>query len=126
MRFARTVFLIAGIYGFLVLTPVYFMENIIGRRTPPAITHPEFFYGFLGVGLAWQLLFLILSVDPARYRAMILPSIAEKVSYGTTLLILYLRHRLALSSLVIGSGDWIFAFLFLAAYFKTRANPASA
>ena len=61
MRFAKIVFLIAGIYGFLDLTPlynIYTMENAIGQRTPPAITHPEYFYGFLGVSLAWQFLFL--------------------------------------------------------------------
>jgi hypothetical protein len=43
MRFAKIVFLIAGIYGLLVLTPLYFLEGTIGRQTPPAITHPDFF-----------------------------------------------------------------------------------
>jgi len=126
MRFAKVVFFIAGIYGLLVLTPIYFLENKIGRDTPPAITHPEYFYGFLGVGLAWQVLFLVLSSDPVRYRAMIFPSILEKVSYGVTLIVLYLQRRLAISALAIGSVDWIFAFLFLAAYFKTKSNSASA
>jgi hypothetical protein len=120
VRFAKTVFLIAGIYGLLVLAPIYFMENKIGRDTPPAITHPEYFYGFLGVGLAWQVLFLVLSSDPVRYRPMIVPSILEKVSWGIALLVLLSQHRLPLSSFAIGSVDWIFAFLFLAAYFKTK------
>jgi hypothetical protein len=77
MRFTKIVFLVAGIYGVLILTPIYFMEARIGRDTPPAITHPEYFYGFLGAGLAWQILFLVLSRDPLRYRAMILPSIVD-------------------------------------------------
>jgi|SRR5882762_2956153 len=122
MRFARIVFLIAGIYGFLVLTPIYFLENIIGQRTPPAITHPEYFYGFLGAGLAWQFLFLVLSTDPLRFRAMILPSIVEKISYGIALATLYLKHRLALSALGLGSVDWIFAVLFIAAFIKTKPD----
>ena len=126
MKFAKTVFFVAGIYGLLILTPIYFMENKIGRDTPPAITHPEYFYGFVGVGLAWQVLFLLLSTDPVRYRAMILPSILEKISYGIALAVLYSQHRLPLSVLAIGSGDWIFAFLFLAAYFTTRSDRASA
>ncbi len=96
------------------------MEGKIGRDTPPPITHPEYFYGFLGAGLAWQVLFLVLSADPVRYRAMILPSILEKVSYGVALIVLYSQHRLPLPVLAIGSVDWIFAFLFLAAYFKTK------
>jgi hypothetical protein len=125
MRFARIVFLVAGIYGLLILAPIYFMENTIGRQTPPAITHPEYFYGFLGAGLAWQVLFLVLSRDPVRYRAMILPSALEKVSWGIALITLYSQHRLPLSALVIGSVDWIFAFLFLAAYFATRSGRAA-
>ena len=50
MKFAKIIFLVAGIYGVLVLAPIYFMESTIGRQTPPAITHPEYFYGFLGAG----------------------------------------------------------------------------
>ena len=44
MKFAKIVFLIAGIYGFLILTPMYFMENKIVRDIPPVITHSENFY----------------------------------------------------------------------------------
>jgi hypothetical protein len=124
MRFARVVFLIAGIYGVLTLTPIYFMEGRIGRETPPAITHPEYFYGFLGAGLSWQILFLVLSRDPQRYRSMILPSVLEKVSYGITLVILFAQHRLPLSAFAIGSVDWIFAALFIAAYVVTRLDHA--
>src|SRR6202050_1676074 len=113
MRFAKIVFLLAGLYGLLILTPIYFMEGKIGRETPPAITHPEYFYGFLGAGLAWQVLFLVLSTDPVRYRAMIPPSILEKVAWGIALVVLRWQGRLALSSFAIGSGGWIFAFVFL-------------
>ena len=126
MRFARAVFLVAGIYGLLVLAPMYFMETKIGRDTPPAITHPEFFYGFLGVGLAWQVLFLVLSRDPARYRAMIIPSILEKISFGIALIVLLSQGRISASTLAVGSVDWIWAFLFLAAYFTTKPGRSAA
>jgi hypothetical protein len=122
MKFAKAVFRIAGIYGFLVLTPLYFMEGAIGRQTPPPITHPEYFYGFLGAGLVWQLVFLVISTDPVRYRPMIAPSILEKLSYGIALVVLYAQHRLPISVLAVGSGDWIFAFFFLAAYFRTQGD----
>jgi hypothetical protein len=122
MRFAKIVFLIAGIYGILVLSPIYFMEGTIGRQTPPTITHPEYFYGFVGVGLAWQFLFLVLSTDPVRYRPMILPSILEKLSYGIALIVLHAQGRLPASAFAIGSVDWIWALLFLAAYFKTKPS----
>jgi len=59
VTFARRVFAAAGIYGVLVLAPQYFMEGRIGRDFPPPITHPEHFYRFIGVALAWQVLFLV-------------------------------------------------------------------
>ena len=125
MKFAKIVFRVAGIYGLLVLAPLYFMEAKIGQDTPPTITHPEYFYGFIGVGLAWQFLFLVLSSDPAKYRTMILPSILEKVGYAVAVLVLYSQHRLAASALAVGSIDWIFAFLFLVSYFKLKSiRPA--
>ena len=102
------------------------MEGRIGRESPPAITHPEYFYGFLGLGLSWQILFLVLSRDPLPYRAMILPSVLEKVSYGTALVILFAQHRLLLSVLTISSVDWIFAALFIAAYVATRPGHSVA
>jgi len=126
VRFAKIVFLIAGIYGVAVLTPLYFLEGVINTRTPPAIPHPEYFYGFVGVGLAWQVLFLILCTDPLRYRPMIIPSIMEKVSYGSALLVLYSQHRISAEVLGVGSIDWLFAVLFAAAYLQLGRSQVAA
>lgn len=124
MRFAKGVFLVAGIYGLLVMTPLYFLESRIGRDTPPPITHPEYFYGFVGVTLAWQFLFLIVASDPARYRLMIIPSILAKVSFGSALLVLFSQRRIPASVLGIGSLDWVFAILFAAAFSATQRGAA--
>src|SRR6478609_3711137 len=59
MQFAKRVFLIAGIWGVLIMVPQYFNEGWIGQHLPPAITHPEYYYGFTGGTLAWQLAFLV-------------------------------------------------------------------
>jgi hypothetical protein len=124
MQFAKRVYRVAGVYGVVVIVPMYFLEAKIAHDTPPAITHPEYYYGFVGVTLAWQLLFLVLAADPPRYRPMMIPSIAEKVSFGVALLILFHQGRLPLSVLGLGSVDWIFALLFTAAYFTTlRDRP---
>ena len=56
MIFAKRVFFIAAVLGVIVLAPQYFMEAKVGRDFPPPITHPEHFYGFIGVALAWQML----------------------------------------------------------------------
>jgi hypothetical protein len=125
MRFAKVVFLIAGIYGLIVLVPQYFLEEKSGRDFPPAITHPEYYYGFIGVALAWQVLFLILSRDPVRYRAMMIPSILEKAGFGIAVIVLFLQHRV--SPVMLGAAiiDLILGLLFALAYFKTaRADEA--
>src|SRR5918998_1509236 len=95
MRFAKLIFMIAGIYGLVALLPQYFLEEKNGRDFPPAITHPEYYYGFIGVALAWQAFFLILSRDPVRYRAMMIPSILEKAGFGIAVVVLFLQHRVS-------------------------------
>jgi hypothetical protein len=122
MKFARYVFLIAGIYGILVLAPQYFMEARTGIDFPPAITHPEHYYGFIGVALAWQVLFLILSKDPVRYRLMMIPSVLEKFSFGIAIIALYLQHRVSPFLLGFAIIDLIFGALFILAYAKTAAR----
>ena len=54
MKLAKIVFWSAGIWGILVLTPLYFIFDLIGRQDPPPITHPGFYYGFVGTALAWR------------------------------------------------------------------------
>lgn len=109
---AWRVLTVAGIYGILVLAPQYFMETRIGQDFPPPITHPEHFYGFIGVALAWQVVFLVMSRDPLRYRLMFIPAILEKLSFGVPGIVLYLQGRL--SPVILGAGcvDLIFAALF--------------
>jgi hypothetical protein len=116
---AKRVFLIAGIYGLLILPPHYFLEAKIGRDTPPAITHPEFFYGFVGVAIAWQVAFLIIARDPVRYRLMMIPGILEKLGFGVAALVLYGQGRLAAPMLAAGLGDLVFAVLFAVAFAQT-------
>ena len=53
MRFAKYTFLVAGVYGLIVMLPQFFLETKIGQDQPPAITHPEFFYGFICVTVAF-------------------------------------------------------------------------
>jgi hypothetical protein len=119
MKFARRVFLIAGVYGLIVLAPQYFLEAKNGRDFPPAITHPEYYYGFVGVALVFQLVFLIIARDPARYRAMMVPSILEKASFGVAAVVLYLLGRTHAFTLGFGLVDLLLGALFVVAYAKT-------
>src|SRR5258708_10356590 len=122
MKFAKIVFWVAGIWGFLVLTPLYFMFDLIGRNDPPPITHPGFFYGFVGVALAWQVAFIIIATDPARSRPLMIPSILEKISWSTAVIVLVLQERMHKSDLVFAGTDLLLGLLFVIAFFKTRAR----
>jgi hypothetical protein len=122
MKFAKVLFWIAGIWGVLLLTPLYFIFDLIGQKDPPSITHPAFYYGFVGAGMAWQFAFFVIAWDPARFRPMIIPSILEKFSYGGALTTLYLQHRLHPQDLAFGGIDLVFGLLFLIAFFKTPAD----
>ena len=125
MKFAKTVFLIAGIYGLIVLVPQFFLERKIGVDTPPPITHPEFFYGFICVAIAWQVLFLILSRDPIRYRPMMIPAMLEKIGFPVAVLLLYLQGRVSPTVLIPAGLDLVLLVLFIAAYQKTPARDWS-
>jgi hypothetical protein len=124
MRFAKIVFWVAGIWGFLVLTPLYFMFDLIGRQDPPPITHPGFFYGFVGAGLAWQVAFLFIAADPVRFRPLMILSILEKISYGAAIIVLVLQGRMHKSDLVFACADLLLGLLFVIAYLKTRTGSA--
>src|SRR5687768_3700228 len=105
--FARRVFAFAGIYGLIVLLPQYFLEGRVGRDSPPPIAHPEYFYGMIGVALAWQVAFLIISRDPPRYRPLMLAAVLEKLSFGMAAIVLYLQSRIAIPVLAFASIDLI-------------------
>jgi hypothetical protein len=122
MKFAKIVFWIAGIWGVLVLTPLYFMFDVIGRQDPPPITHPAFYYGFVGVGLAWQIAFLIIATNPVRFRPLMIACMVEKFSYGAALTVLYLQGRLHASDLTFGAVDLLLGVLFVAAFFATKGK----
>jgi hypothetical protein len=124
MRFAKIVFLVAGIWGVLVIAPLYFMFDVIGEKDPPAITHPGFFYGFVGVGLAWQVAFLFISRDPVRFRPLMIPSMIEKFSFGIAVIVLVLQSRMHSSDLVFAATDLLLGILFVVAYLRTPARSA--
>jgi vacuolar-type H+-ATPase subunit I/STV1 len=118
MQFAKTVFWVAGIWGILVLTPLYFIFDLIGRKDPPPITHPGFYYGFTGTALAWQVAFMIIATNPARFRPLMIAGILNKFSYAAALTVLYLQQRLRASDLTFGGVDLLLGVLFVIAYLK--------
>ncbi len=89
---------------------------------PPAITHPEFFYGFVGVTLAWQVLFVLIATDPVRYRPAMPVAVLEKAAFAIGMPVLYALHRVAADSLVFSTIDAVLGVSFVIAYLVTPAR----
>ena len=123
MRFARWTFLIAGVYGVAVIAPQYFLEGRISRDYPPPITHPEHFYGFVGVTLAWQVLFLVIAADPVGLRKAMLPAVLEKAAFAVAVPILYAQDRVPGALVPFAALDAMWGVLFTLAYLRTRTRP---
>jgi hypothetical protein len=100
------------------------MEGRMGVRAPPAITHAEYFYGFIGIAVAWQLAFLVIARDPARYRALMPVTIVEKLAFGVPAIVLFQQGRLDAQMLGAGLLDLTLGVLFLTAWLRTTARGA--
>ncbi len=121
MKFARWIFGIAGLYGVVTVGPLYFMEQAISRQDPPAITHPMFFYGFVGVTLAWQLSFFVIAWQPVRLRPIIPFAVLEKLAFGVGAMVLYRQGRLDHGDLYFGGIDLLLAVLFILSWLRTSS-----
>ena len=119
MKFARVVFIGAGIWGVTVLTPLYWLFDITGRRYPAPVDYPHFFFGFVSVAMAWQIAFLIIGSNPVRFRALMIPAILEKLGFVSTLAVLYAQSRISAVDAQAAIPDLMLCVLFVVALAKT-------
>ena len=120
MKFAKAVFWIAGVFGVLLVAPLYFTFDLVGRQDPPPITHPQFYYGFVGVTLVWQIVYMTIGSDPVRFRPFMILATLAKASYVATVAVLYLQDRVTAFQASSGVPDAILAVLFVVAYLRLR------
>lgn len=120
MTFARYTFIGAGIWGILVLTPLFWLVDVTGRPYAPPMSYPHFFYGFLSVALAWQFAFLLIGRDPARYRPLMPVAVFEKAGFVAVVAVLYATGRLPASEVSVAAPEVVLGVLFTAAFVKTR------
>jgi hypothetical protein len=125
-KFARRVFFWSGVYGIVVLAPQYLIELGFGPTLVAPIARPEHFYGFVGVALAWQLVFLVIARDVQRYRLLMLPAILEKLAFGLPVLLLFAAGRVGTDVLAFGCLDLVLGVLFLLSFIRTRAARTGA
>jgi hypothetical protein len=124
--FARVVFTVAGTWGVVVLTPLYFLFDVTGRAYPPPTSYPHFFYGFLAVALAWQCAFFVIASNPARYRVMIIPALLEKLSYVVGTVVLYLKSHIPAADATTAVPDLVLCVLFAIAFATTGSSDQPA
>lgn len=124
-RFPRLAFRGAAIYGVIALLPQYFLEARVGLDFPPPITHPEYFYGFVGLALVWQLAFWLIGSDPLRYRPLMPIAVLEKASFGVAALLLFLADRAPSPILAAGLLDLTLGVLFVVAWRRTPVAVAA-
>jgi hypothetical protein len=118
MRFAKWVFTAAGIYGLVTIPLTYFAEGAIAERYGP-LGQPLWFYGFLGVVLVFQLVYLQTGRDPVRYRPFMLLSLAAKLTFVVTAAWLFALHRTVLEQALVTAPDLVWSALFAIAYVRT-------
>lgn len=122
MKFAKVVFVCAGIWGIGVLTPLYWLVDVSGRRYGVPTEYPQFYYGFLSVAMAWQIAFLIIGSNPARFRTLMIPGILEKLGYVVPLVLLYQQARVTWADAQAAVPDFALAILMMLAFVKTRPS----
>ena len=120
MTLAEIVFTGAGVWGIAVLTPLYWLVDVTGRQYLPPANHPQFFYGFLSVAMAWQVAFLVIGSSPARFRPLMIPSVIEKLGHVATVAVLYGQARISSVDALGAVPDLLLGTLFVVAFVKTR------
>ena len=122
MKFAKAVFIGAGIWGLLILSPLYFLIDTVAVDHPSVRTEPQFYLGFAAVAVAWQVAFLVIGTNPTRFRTLMLTAMLEKFGYVLSMTVLYVGGRLIQSeALIVIVPDFVLGVLFVAAYLRTPA-----
>lgn len=105
----------AAVFGLVALLPQYLLPQPPGAELVA--------YGFIGTASAFQLVFWVIGGDPVRYRALMLPSVAEKLAFGVPALLLFAGGKAPPAVLLFAGIDLALGLGFLLAW---RATPAAA
>ena len=125
IAFARWTFRLAAIYGLIVMLPFYGLEQRIGQDTPPPITHPEYYYGFVGAAVSANLLYGLISFDPLRYRPAMPIAVLAKLSFALAVFWLAAAGRVSGGPLGFAMVDFAIGVLFGVAFLSLRHQTAA-
>ena len=118
MKFARWTFLIASIFGLLPVIP--FLRAALFDEPdflPEIGSMGLFFYIFIVQFVCWQIFYILISRDPARYRPlMILAFFVELIGAINPIWLYFYGYKLWI---LIAILNILFALLFLVAFYLT-------
>jgi len=100
------------------------METQNGIDYPPPITHPEYYYGFIGLALVFQFLFFVISRDPLYYRKIMPITFLEKIIFIVPIIILFAQNRTGINMVYGAITDSILLVFFVISYWKTGTKQA--
>lgn len=119
MTYARWVFTLGGLWGVLLIGPLFFLEGVLAKAGGP-FSHPDTYYGFIASTFAWQLAYLVIGRNPAAYRPFMLLGALGKVIYFAANWALYAGGRIPIAVPLIATPDIVLAALFVVAWVRTR------
>ena len=115
--FPRRMFRWTAIYGVIVLAPLYL--------TPLPPVGAEVFLGFVGLALVFQAVFWIIGGAPVKYRALMLPAVAEKLVFGLPVLALFAQGYPVPPPVAVFAGiDILLGLGFWLAWRQTGRSPS--
>ena len=117
----KRIYTVAGVYGLIVLLPLWFTAHKLAL-SGPALTRPEYYYGFLGAACSFQLVYLTIGRDPVRYRPLMPVSVIAKLSFFVPVAILFAAGRIDTTTMALSSVDGAIALAFLWAW---RLTPTA-
>lgn len=112
VTFARRVYIVAAIYGFLAVPVLFF--------TDAPDPHRLLYFAFAGIALVFQGVFLVIARDPLRYAAFLPLTVFEKISFGIPALAFWSQGQAPDDMGLGGAVDLLFAALFIIAWLKMR------
>lgn len=119
-RASRRIYTVAGIYGLIILLPLYFGEHALAAMGQ-TLTRPEYYYGFIGAAASFQLVYLMIGRDPVRFRPLMPVTLIAKLSFTIPVAALFAFGRVDLPTMILATIDALIGVAFLWAWRHTPA-----
>lgn len=112
-KFASRVYFWAAVYGIPVLALAYLQPV----PDPWRLTH----FGFVGVTLVFQGVFLVIARDPRRFEPLMPVTVFEKLCFGIPAVAFWARGQAGSMTAVFGAIDLLLGVLFVVAWRRLDA-----